>query len=134
MQGPPVIDNSQDAECEADSEGDGHGVLGIGVHALEDLSGSNDGSDNGAEPWLCKHNVCSPACSFSGSCTRPGHVSSLELERGVTAGNSALASLSPKTSELGRQTTNCLRAAKHGRGFLHSDLPGNYQIKGHLTF
>ena len=94
MQGPPVIDNSQDAECEADSEGHGHGVLGIGVHALEDLSGSNDGGDNGAEPWLRQHNVRSPACSFSGSCTRPGHVSSLELERGGTAGNSALVSLS----------------------------------------
>ena len=39
----PVVDDGQDAEGEADTEGHGHGVLGVGGHALEDLAGTDDG-------------------------------------------------------------------------------------------
>ena len=43
LRSTPVVDDSQDAEGEADTEGHGHGVLGIGGHALEDLPGTDDG-------------------------------------------------------------------------------------------
>ena len=41
----------------------------IGVHALEDLASSNDGSDDGTETSLCQHDVSGSAGSLSGTCT-----------------------------------------------------------------
>lgn len=43
----PVVDDSEQPKGEADTEGHGHGVLGVCGHALEDLPGTNDGLHNG---------------------------------------------------------------------------------------
>ena len=38
----PVVDDREQAEGEADEEGHGAGVLGVGGHALEDLARADD--------------------------------------------------------------------------------------------
>ncbi len=51
------------------TEGHGHGVLGVGGHALEDLAGTNDGGHNDGETGAGQHNVSSTASSISGTCS-----------------------------------------------------------------
>ena len=64
----PVVDDSEHAKGEADTEGHGHSVLGIGVHSLEDLASTNDGSDNGGQARLCQHDVSCTTSSLGGTC------------------------------------------------------------------
>jgi hypothetical protein len=42
----PVVRHCENAEREADAEGHGHGVLGVGGHALEDHARTNHGLNN----------------------------------------------------------------------------------------
>ena len=65
----PVVDDSQQAKGEADTEGHGHSVLGICGHALEDLPGTNNGLHDGRQPRLGQHDVSSTSSSISGTCT-----------------------------------------------------------------
>jgi len=53
----PVVDDGNEAKGEADAEGHGYGVLGVGGHALEDLARANHGSHNGGQARLRQHNV-----------------------------------------------------------------------------
>ena len=55
--GAPVVDGGQEAEGEADAEGHGDGVLGVGGHALEDLARAYDGGDDGRQARLRQHDV-----------------------------------------------------------------------------
>ena len=64
----PVVHDGEDAEGEADTEGHGHSVLGVGGHALEDLPGANDSRANGGQPWLCEHDISRTSGSLSGTC------------------------------------------------------------------
>lgn len=48
----PVVDDCDEAEGEADTEGHGHSVAGVGGHTLEDLAGSNHGGHNGRQTRL----------------------------------------------------------------------------------
>ena len=67
--GSPVVDDGEETEGEADPEGHGHGVLGVGGHALEDFAGTNDGGHNDGETGAGQHNVSSTASSISGTCS-----------------------------------------------------------------
>mmetsp|Transcript_35246 Transcript_35246/g.91584 ORF Transcript_35246/g.91584 Transcript_35246/m.91584 type:complete len:725 (-) Transcript_35246:873-3047(-) len=81
----PVINDCDEAKGEADADGDGNGVLGVRLHALEDLAGSDDGIDDDAQPWLGEHHVGRRTGSVSGVRHRDANITFLEGRRIVHA-------------------------------------------------
>mmetsp|Transcript_24189 Transcript_24189/g.43301 ORF Transcript_24189/g.43301 Transcript_24189/m.43301 type:complete len:828 (+) Transcript_24189:888-3371(+) len=61
----PVIDNGDETEGEANTEGHGNGVLGVGGHALENLAGTNNSSDNGRKTGSSQDNISSTTSGIS---------------------------------------------------------------------
>lgn len=70
----PVVDDGEQPKGEAHAEGHGHGVLGEGRHALEDLAGADDGADDRAETGFGEDDVCCSPCGISRPCTGSSQV------------------------------------------------------------
>mmetsp|Transcript_11128 Transcript_11128/g.33364 ORF Transcript_11128/g.33364 Transcript_11128/m.33364 type:complete len:778 (+) Transcript_11128:428-2761(+) len=77
-----VVDDRQQTEGEADTEGHGDSVLGVGRHALEDLAGTDDGGDDDRQTSLGEHNVGGTASGVSGAVHSNAHVGLLQ-SRGI---------------------------------------------------
>ena len=67
----PIVDGGEQAKGEADAEGHGNCVLGVGGHALEDLARANHRRDDCAKTRLCQHDVSGASGSIRRSCHAP---------------------------------------------------------------
>lgn len=70
----PVVDDGEEAEGEADTEGHGNSVLGVGGHALEDLASSDDGRHNHGETRASQHDIGRTARRIGGACKAQGRL------------------------------------------------------------
>ncbi len=68
--GAPVVDDSEEAEGEANTESHGDGVLGVGCHALEDLPRADDGRHNHRQPRAGQHDISSSTGGVGGTCVK----------------------------------------------------------------
>mmetsp|Transcript_21959 Transcript_21959/g.60786 ORF Transcript_21959/g.60786 Transcript_21959/m.60786 type:complete len:604 (-) Transcript_21959:770-2581(-) len=74
----PVVDDGDQAKGEADTEGHGDGVLGVGGHALEDLARADHRRHDGGQARLRQHDVGSTTSSIGGVSHSHTHVSLLQ--------------------------------------------------------